>query len=101
MATTSGAYIDADVEIAGSKAGILSGLTFAVKDMYDVGPIPPSPSFPCKDPHMLWKLHKTNSPTNDSYGSALLAIGMYLLLTICGTLKIVIKRETSALGWQF
>jgi len=36
MATSSSAYIDADLEVAGSKSGVLSGLTFAVKDMYDV-----------------------------------------------------------------
>jgi len=46
MATNSGAYIDEDLEIVGSKAGILSGLTFAVKDMYDVCPIPPIPILP-------------------------------------------------------
>ena len=37
MATaSSSAYIDADLTVPGSKNGILSGLTFAVKDMYNV-----------------------------------------------------------------
>ena len=35
-AETSGAFIDASLRIEGASEGLLKGLTFAVKDMYDV-----------------------------------------------------------------
>lgn len=35
------AYVDPDLEIVGAKDGSLAGLTFAVKDMFDVSSLRP------------------------------------------------------------
>ena len=42
----SGAFIDPDLTISGKQQGPLQGLTFAIKDLYDVG-LSPAASISC------------------------------------------------------
>lgn len=51
---TDSAYVDAELEVAGAADGPLAGLTFAVKDMFDVRALMPAftLSWPSGGPHL-------------------------------------------------